>query len=182
MAPSQTQVTRAAKARAAKAKAAKARAAKARAAKARAAKARAAQAKRAAATAKKRVVLAPVRSTAVHSFKPPAVDTSSDDSGLSLSDREVLLVTFLLGLGVGAVVLLGRAAWRRPSLRWRNRGLLPHRRGRDAEPDLVGENVPDALRWWLGDYETNGSNGAAKDDAEAVTVAQRSGADAPTGT
>jgi hypothetical protein len=101
---------------------------------------------------------------------------------LSLSDRGVLLVTFLLGLGVGAVVLLGRAAWRRSSWRWRYRGLLPHRRGRDAEPDLASENVPDALRWWLGDHEANGSNGAAKDDAEPVTVTQRPGPDAPTGT
>jgi hypothetical protein len=96
---------------------------------------------------------------------------------LSLSDRGVLLVTFLLGLGVGAVVLLGRAAWRRSSWRWRYRGLLPHRLGRDAEPDLASENVPDALRWWLGDHEANGSNGS---EAEAVTAAPRS--DAPTGT
>jgi hypothetical protein len=84
---------------------------------------------------------------------------------LSLSDRGVLLGTFLLALGFVVVVLLVRAGWRRSSWRWRYRG----------------KDVPDALQWWLDQDTALGSNGTAKDDAEAVTVAPRPGADAPTG-
>jgi hypothetical protein len=172
--------TSSAKARAAKAKAARAKAAKAKAAKAKAAKAKAAKAK--AAKAKKPVVLAPVRSTPAHPFTPP-VNAPSGGSGLSLSDRGVLLGTFLLALGVGVFVLLARAGWRRYSWRWRYREFdsTPRRR-RDAERETTVEELPDAMQWWLGGEAANGSHGTAKDDSEAVTVARRSGADAPTGT
>jgi hypothetical protein len=103
---------------------------------------------------------------------------------LNLSDRGVLLVTFLLALGLGVLLLLARAGWRRSSWRWHYRGLdsTPHYGGRDAEPEPAVGNVPDALQWWLGGEAGNGSNGSARDDDEAITVTPRSGADAPTGT
>jgi hypothetical protein len=123
-----------------------------------------------------------VRSTPAHPFTPP-VNAPSGGSGLSLSDRGVLLGTFLLALGVGVFVLLARAGWRRYSWRWRYRDFdsTPRRR-RDAEPGTTVEEVPNLLQWWLDDGAAKGTNGAAKDDAEAVPAAPRSGVDAPTGT
>jgi hypothetical protein len=163
--------TKALAARAAKAKAAKARAARLKAAKAKAARAEAAKAK--AAKAKKPVVLAPVRSTPAHAFTPPVDASSKGGSGLNLSDGGVLLVTFLLALGIGVLVLLARAFWRRLSLR-------RHHRRSHSSPGIV-EDVPDTLQWWLHDDTTNGSSGTTRDGAEAITVTPRSGADAPGG-
>jgi hypothetical protein len=123
-----------------------------------------------------------VRSAPAHPFTPP-INAPSGDSGLSLSDRGVLLVTFLFALGVGVIVLLARAVWRRYSWWWRYREAdSTPRQNRDTEPDQTMEDLPDVMHWWLGTSAANGSNGSAREDAEVVTVARRSGADAPTGT
>jgi hypothetical protein len=114
-----------------------------------------------------------VRSTPAHAFTPPVDASAKGGSGLNLSDGAVLLVTFLLALGLGVTVLLVRAAGhRRFSLRWRNRW---------AHSSPPVEDVPDVLQWWLHDDASNGSNGATKDNADAITVTPRPG-DAPTGT
>jgi hypothetical protein len=92
------------------------------------------------------------------------------------------MFTFLLALGVGALLLLGRAVWRRYGWRWRYREYDSTPRRRKAESGTTVEDLPDVMHWWLGSEAANGSNGAVQGEAEAVTTAPRSGADAPTGT
>jgi hypothetical protein len=122
-----------------------------------------------------------VRSAPAHPFTPP-INAPSGDSGLSLSDRGVLLVTFLLALAVGVLVLVGRAAWRRYAWQWRYREYDPTpRRRRGAKSETPVEELPDVMHWWLGGEAASGSNGGPKADSEAVTVMPRPGADAPTG-
>ena len=119
--------------------------------------------------AKKPVVHRPVAPAASANPISLPADVPGGDSGSGLSNRSVLLIAFLVAVGAGLLALLVGAGWRR--LWWWRRY---HSYPTGGPPTEVR---PQPVRATL-----NGSNGAAADGAEPVTVATGRGADAPTGT
>lgn len=117
---------------------------------------------------------APARTTVLPVEVPPA-----GSSGSSLSNRSVLLLTFMATIVAAVLALLARGLWRRV---WWWRQYHKYSGGHRARHDDAALQARATLvPPWPADGTTNGSNRAVHDD-EPETIVSRAGADASTGT
>jgi hypothetical protein len=116
---------------------------------------------------------APARTTVLPVEVPPA-----GSSGSSLSNRSVLLLTFMTAIVAAVLALLARGLWQRV---WWWRRYHKYSGGHRARHDDAALQARATLAPpGRADGTTNGSNGAVHDD-EPETIVSRAGADASTG-
>jgi hypothetical protein len=146
------------------------------------------QAKKPAAQVKKPALVPPVVLPASSRAANLSVvdNPAGGDSGWNLSDRGVLLLTFLLAIAAGGAVFLVRACWRRLRLVSLARRLKAS--GWIQEPEHFEDMQTVLQPWLLGpdpEPSANGTNGSYGTNGEPIPGSERewvASGDRPTGT